>query len=176
MRKFFLFIILLACAIIQLSFLNPSYMGVNLILAFVIALALTQEISFTLPAVWFAGFIIDLNKTLYFGISSLVFITLVVIITLGHRFFLSSRRIKNIIILGILAVIIERILFLVFVNLAVLLKEGFYESPASFFNTFGFLLELIITPIIILGFFKLLFKDSVQEFKQEWQKNYQIFK
>lgn len=163
MKKIILFIAALACGIVQLSFLNPSYMGVNLILAFVVALALTQEISFALPTVWLAGFIVDLNKTLYFGISSLVFITLVVIITFGHRFFLSRRRVKNVIILGALVVIIERILYLAFADLAVFLKGGSYESPASLFATSGFLLEFIVTPILVLGFFKLLFKVNEQE-------------
>lgn len=164
-KKIILFIAVLAGAVIQLSFLNPSYLGLNLILAFTVALALTREISFVLPVAWLAGFIVDLNKTLYFGISSLVFITLVVIITLGHRFFLSRRRVKNIIILGALAVIIERALYFLFINFAVFLKGGFYESPSSLLATPGFLLELIVTPIAVLGLFKLLFKGFDQEFK-----------
>ena len=165
MKKIIFFIAVLASAVIQISFLNPSYLGLNLILAFMVALALTQEISFVLPAVWLAGFIVDLNKTFYFGISSLVFITLVVIITLGHRFFLSRRRAKNIIILGVLAVITERALYLIFANSAVFLKGGFYESPASLFATFGFLLELIVTPILILGLFKLLYNEQEKTIK-----------
>lgn len=163
MKKIILFTAALACAVIQLSFLNPSYFGLNLILAFAVALTLTQEILLVLPAVWLAGFIVDLNKTFYFGISSLVFITMVVIITLGYRFFLSRRRAKNIIILGVLAVIIERALYLIFVNLAVFLKGGFYETPLGLFATSGFLLELIVTPIVILGLFKLLFANEKEK-------------
>lgn len=158
-------LIILAIVLAQVSFLNPAFFGVNLVLAALVALVLTRDFKISILIAWLAGLFMDVNKITPFGLSALVLISVLFSVTLIRRFFLSLRRLRNIAALGLAAAILARLTTFIFLNLEAYFKNGAYEKIGFYFWNWGFLLELAVFPLMVIILFKLLFNAQTETIK-----------
>lgn len=125
----------------QLSFLNYLNISFDLILIFIIFLAITQSNAETLVCAWLSGVFVGTSYLSGSGMLSLLllFIALFLIMIRKTAFF--TLKIENIILLSIIAVFLQRFLIWAF----------FGVSPIT--NWVGFITELTITPLILVLIF-----------------------
>jgi len=142
-KKFFsvlgtiIFLILLAG--IQISFINPSFIKLNLFLVLILYLVLIKDNMRAIIFAWFGGILTGVNSFSTFGINSLIFLIITaVFIILGKTVFL-NLTFKSIILVGVIGVLLYHLLIWA-------LTGG--GSLSYFFNS-DILTELILTAITL---------------------------
>lgn len=138
-------IFLIILAGIQISFINPSFIKINLFLVLVLYLILIKYNKLAIIFAWSGGILIGTNSFSNFGINSLILlIVAAVFIILSKTTFLNLTT-KSIILVGISATLLYHLLTWA-------LTGG--GNFSYFFNN-GILMELILTPIALKIFLEL---------------------
>ena len=136
---------LIILAGIQISFINPSFIKINLFLILVLYLILIKYNKLAIIFAWSGGILIGTNSFSNFGINSLILlIVAAVFIILSKTTFLNLTT-KSTILVGISATLLYHLLTWA-------LTGG--GNFSYFFNN-GILMELILTPIALKIFLKL---------------------
>lgn len=136
---------LIILAGIQISFINPSFIKINLFLILVLYLILIKYNKLAIIFAWSGGILIGTNSFSNFGINSLILlIVAAVFIILSKTTFLNLTT-KSIILVGISATLLYHLLTWA-------LTGG--GNFSYFFNN-GILMELILTPIALKIFLEL---------------------
>ncbi len=148
-KKFFsiigaiIFLIILAG--IQISFINPSFIRINLFLTLVLYLVLIKYNKLAIIFAWFGGILTGVNSFSNFGVNSLILLVVAaVFIILSKTTFLNLTT-KSIILVGISGTLLYHLLTWA-------LTGG--GNLSYFFNN-GILMELILTPIALKIFLRL---------------------
>ena len=132
-------IFLIILAGIQISFINSSFIKINLFLILVLYLILIKHNTSAIIFAWSGGILININSFSNFGINSLVLlIVTAVFIILSKTTFLNLTT-KRIVLVGISGVLLYHLLTWALVG----------GGDLSYFFNNGILTELILTPIIL---------------------------
>lgn len=127
----------------QQSFLNPSYIGFNLILILIIFLVIMRASSEAMIFGWLCGIFAGISHFSGPGMFSLILLITTVFLIMIRKTAFFTLKIENIILLSVIAVFLQR--FLTWIILG--------ASPAL--NWIGFAAELIITPLILVLIFNI---------------------
>ncbi len=151
--KFFLkyagfILILLILAGLQIAFFNP-FLSVNFVLLLVLFLIIKKFNYLALLAAWMGGLLIDTAHFPVFGATSLVLVILVIVLISIHKTIFFTRKTEAVILIGISAVVLFRLLEFIVNNGLVFLKGGNFENLGFFFLNYGFFLELALTAAVL---------------------------
>ena len=138
-----LFLIFLAS--FQVSFINSSFLNLNLFLILILYLALTKNNSKALIFAWLGGILTGLNYFSNFGINSLVLLTLAAILIILYKTVFLTLKTESMLLISIIGVALYHFLNWLLTNG----EFGFY-----FFN-YKILTELILTSLLMLIIFKI---------------------
>lgn len=132
-------IFLIVLAGIQISFINPSFIKLNLFLVLVLYLALIKDNLRAIIFAWFGGILTGVNSFSDFGINSLILLIIAAIfIVLGKTTFLNLTT-KSVLLVGIIGASLYHLL-----NWALAGAGNLFY----FFNI-GILTELVLTAITL---------------------------
>lgn len=140
---------------IQVSFINFFSIDINLFLVLILYLIITKNNYQAIIFSWLGGILIDSGSFSILGINSLSFLFLTVFfISLHNSAFLTSK-IESVLFTGIAGVGFFHFLNWLITNALALLKIGAFEKFGFQFFNFGFLMELIMAPILLLIIFRI---------------------
>ena len=128
----------------QVSFLNSSFLELNLFLILVLYFVLIRDNSKALILAWLGGVLISPSHFSDFGITSLIFLVLAAILIIIYKILFLTLKTESILLMG--AVSIALYYFLTW-----LITRG--ESAFDFLNS-KILVELILTTLLLLIIFK----------------------
>ncbi|MDP3004500.1 MAG: hypothetical protein Q8N43_03315 [Candidatus Azambacteria bacterium] len=138
-----LFLIFLAS--FQVSFINSSFLNLNLFLILILYLVLTRNDSKALIFSWLGGILTGLSYFSNFGINSLVLLILTAILIILYKTAFLTLKTESILFVSIVGVALHHFLNWLLTNG----EFGFY-----FFN-YEILTELILTALLMLIIFKI---------------------
>jgi len=145
-----LFLIFLAS--FQVSFINSSFLGLNLFLILILYLVLTRNDSKALIFAWLGGILLSLNYFSNFGISSLVLLILTAILIVLYKTVFLTLKTESILLASIIGVALYH-----FLNW--LLTSGEFRF---YFVGREILTELILTTLILLIILKIKTPQAVR--------------
>lgn len=128
---------------VQQSFLNPSYIGFNLILILTIILAVMRSSNEALVFAWLCGIFAGISHFSGPGMSSLILLIITAFLIMLRKTAFFTLKTESIILLGVIAVFLQRLLIWIVLG----------TSPTL--NWTGFIVELIITPLILVLLFNI---------------------
>ena len=132
-------IFLVILAGIQISFINPSFIKINLFLILVLYLVLIKNSALAITFAWVGGILTGANSFSNFGTNSLILLIIAaVFIILGKTTFLNLTT-KSIILVGISGALFYHLLLWA-------LPGG---GNLSYFFNRGILTELVLTPAVL---------------------------
>jgi cell shape-determining protein MreD len=132
-------IFLIVLAGIQISFINPFFIRLNLFLILVLYLALVKDNIRAIVFAWSGGILTGINSFSIFGINSLILLIIAaVFIILGKTMFINLTT-KSVLLVGVIGVLLYHSL-----NWA--LTGG---GSLSYFFNIGILTELILTAVVL---------------------------
>lgn len=138
-----LFLIFLAS--FQVSFINSSFLNLNLFLILILYLVLTRNNSKALIFAWLGGTLTGLNYFSNFGINSLVLLILTAILIILYKTVFLTLKTESILLISLIGVALYH-----FLNWLLTNREfGFYFAGREI------LTELILTTLILLIIFKI---------------------
>lgn len=138
-----LFLIFLAT--LQVSFINSSFLNLNLFLILILYLVLTRNDSKALIFAWLGGILTGLSHFSNFGINSLVLLILTAILIILYKAVFLTLKTESILLISMIGVALYH-----FLNwLTTDRNFGFY------FFDYKILVELILTALILLIIFKI---------------------
>ena len=143
-------VFLIILAGIQISFINPSFIKINLFLILVLYLVLIKQNKPAIILAWFGGILIGINSFSNFGVNSLVLLIIAAIFIVLSKTTFLNLTIKSIVLVGISGVLFYHLLTWALTGGGNL----FY-----FFNN-GILVELILTPIALKFFLSFKIRNS----------------
>jgi len=138
-----LFLIFLAS--FQVSFINSSFLNLNLFLTLILYLVLTRNDSKALIFAWLGGILLSLSYFPNFGINSLVLLILTAILIILYKTVFLTLKTESILLISIIGVALYHFLNWLLTNG----KFGFYFASREI------LTELILTALILLIIFKI---------------------
>ncbi len=138
-----LFLIFLAS--FQVSFINSSFLNLNLFLILILYLVLTRNDSKALIFAWLGGILTGLSYFSNFGINSLVLLILTAILIILYKTAFLTLKTESILFVSLVGVALYHFLNWLLTNG----EFGFY-----FFN-YEILTELILTALLMLIIFKI---------------------
>ncbi len=138
-----LFLIFLAS--FQVSFINSSFLNINLFLILVLYLVLTKNNSQALIFAWLGGILTGFSYFSNFGINSLIFLILTAILIILYKTVFLTLKTESILLISVTGVALYH-----FLNW--LLTNGEFEF---YFASREILTELILTALILLIIFKI---------------------
>jgi len=138
-----LFLIFLAS--FQISFINSSFLNINLFLILILYLVLTRNNSKALIFAWLGGILTSLSYFSNFGTSSLVLLILTAILIILYKTVFLTLKTEGILFISIIGVTLYH-----FLNW--LLTNGEF---GLYFAGREILTELILTALILLIIFKI---------------------
>jgi len=138
-----LFLIFLAS--FQVSFINSSFLNLNLFLILILYLVLTRNDSKALIFAWLGGILTGLNYFSSFGTNSLVLLILTAILIILYKIVFLTLKTESILLISTIGVMLYR-----FLNW--LLTNGEF---GLYFSGREILTELISTVLILLIIFKI---------------------
>jgi len=138
-----LFLIFLAS--FQISFINSSFLNINLFLILILYLVLTRNNSKALIFAWLGGILTSLSYFSNFGTSSLVLLILTAILIILYKTVFLTLKTEGILFISIIGVMLYH-----FLNW--LLTNGEF---GLYFAGREILTELILTALILLIIFKI---------------------
>lgn len=128
----------------QVSFINSSFLNLNLFLILVLFLVLTKNNSKALIFAWLGGILTGPGSFSNFGINSLILLVLTAILIILYKILFLTLKTESILFIGIIGVMLYHFLSWLIINGGF----GFY-----FFNL-NILTELILTTLLLLIIFK----------------------
>lgn len=132
-------IFLIILAGIQISFINPSFLKLNLFLILVLYLVLVKDNIRAIVFAWSGGILTGINSSSNFGINSLILLIIAaVFIILGKTTFLNLTT-KSILLVGIIGALLYHLLTWALTG----------NGNLSYFFNSGILTELILTTITL---------------------------
>jgi|SRR3989344_3181887 len=143
-----LFLIFLAS--FQVSFINSSFLNLNLFLILILYLVLAKNDSKALIFAWLGGILTGLNYFSNFGANSLVLLILAAILIILYKTVFLTLKTENILFMSVIGVALYH-----FLNW--LLTEG--EFGFYFFNS-EILMELIFTALLLSIVFKMKIQNA----------------
>jgi len=138
-----LFLIFLAS--FQISFINSSFLNINLFLILILYLVLTRNNSKALIFAWLGGILTSLSYFSNFGTSSLVLLILTAILIILYKTVFLTLKTESILLISMIGVTLYH-----FLNW--LLTNGEF---GLYFASREILTELILTALILLIIFKI---------------------
>ena len=138
-----LFLIFLAS--FQISFINSSFLNINLFLILILYLVLTRNNSKALIFAWLGGILTSLSYFSNFGINSLVSLILTAILIILYKTVFLTLKTEGILFISIIGVMLYH-----FLNW--LLTNGEF---GLYFAGREILTELILTALVLLIIFKI---------------------
>jgi len=136
---------LIFLASFQVSFINSSFLNINLFLILILYLVLTRNDSKALIFAWLGGILTGLSYFSNFGINSLVLLILTAILIILYKTVFLTLRTESILLISVIGVILYH-----FLNW--LLTNGEF---GLYFAGREILTELILTTLILLIIFKI---------------------
>ncbi len=136
-----LFLIFLAS--FQVSFINSSFLNLNLFLILILYLVLTGNNSKALIFAWLGGILTGFSYFSNFGINSLILLILTAILIILYKKFLTLKT-EGIVLISVVGVTLYH-----FLNWLIANREGFYFSGREI------LTELILTTSALFIIFKI---------------------
>ena len=143
-----LFLIFLAS--FQVSFINSSFLNLNLFLILVLYLVLTKNNSKALFFAWIGGISTGFGYFSNFGINSLILLILTAILIILYKTIFLTLKTESILLISMTGVVLYH-----FFNW--LLTNG--EFGLYFFN-YKILVELLLTALILLAIFKIKIQNA----------------
>ena len=138
-----LFLIFLAS--FQVSFINSSFLNLNLFLILVLYLVLTKNDSKALIFAWLGGILTSFSYFSNFGINSLIFLILTAILIILYKTIFLTLKTESILLISVIGVTLYH-----FLNWLLTDRElGFYFAGREI------LTELILTALILLTILKI---------------------
>lgn len=153
-----LFLIFLA--VFQISFINPSFLSLNLFLILAIYEILIKNNSRALVFAWLGGLLISSSSFSNFGINSLVLLIVTAILIIIYRTVFLTLKTESVLFVSIIGVTLCHFLNWLIINVLALFKVSVFESFGFYFANRGILIELIITTLLLLIVFQ--FKTKIQ--------------
>lgn len=132
-------IFLIILAGIQVSFINPSFIKINLFLALVLYLTLIKDNARAIVFAWLGGTLIGVNSFANFGIISLILLIIAAFfIILGKTTFLDLTN-KSVLLVSAIGVFLYHLLVWILTG----------NGNLSYIFNSGVLMELILTAIML---------------------------
>jgi len=151
--------LLIALAGFQISFVNLSFLNLNLFLILVLYLVLVKNNSKALIFAWLGGFLTGQSSFSNSGINSLVLLILAAVLIIFYKTALLIPKTGNIFFISIAGVALYHFLNWLFVGFWTLFKTGAFENLGSYFLNSGILIELASTILLLSIIFK--FKTNI---------------
>lgn len=148
-----LFLIFLAS--FQVSVINSSFLNLNLFLILILYLVLTKNDSKALIFAWLGGILTGLSHFSNFGINSLVLLILAAILIILYKTVFLTLKTESILLMSATGVALYHFLNWLIINVLALFKLGSLEKFEFYFFNYAFLIELILTALILLIIFKI---------------------
>lgn len=146
-----LFLIFLAS--FQVSFINLSFLNLNLFLILVLYLVLTKNNSQALIFAWLSGILTGFSYFSNFGINSLIFLILTAILIILYKTVFLTLKMESILLISVIGVALYHFLNWLLTNG----EFGFYFASREI------LTELILTALILLIIFKIKAPQAVRQ-------------
>jgi len=137
-------LILIFMASFQVSFINSSFLELNLFLILVLYLVLIKDNSKALIFAWLGGILTSPSHFSNFGINSLILLILAAILIVIYKILFLTLKTESVLFMGVIGVILYHLLSWLITKGGL----GFY-----FFNP-KILIELILTTSLLLIIFK----------------------
>ncbi len=144
---------LIFLASFQISFINSSFLNLNLFLILILYLVLTRNDSEALIFAWLGGILTSLSYFSNFGINSLVLLILTTILIILYKTVFLTLKTESILLVSIIGVTLYHFLNWLLTNG----EFGFYFAGREI------LTELILTALLMLIIFKIKTQNA-QEF------------
>ena len=158
-----IFLSLIFLAALQISFFNPSFFGLNILLILLLILVIAKYDKSAIFFGWISGLLIDTVHFSNFGVSSLAFLLTAFILIIIYKTAFFSLKMENIIFMAFLSVFLYRFTYWIVSNSIALLNLGNFENFGFYFINLNFPIELITTTIltiIILKSFRTFFNNE----------------
>lgn len=156
-----LFLIFLAS--LQVSFINSSFLNLNLFLILIFYLVLTRNDSKALIFAWLGGILTGLSHFSNFGINSLVLLILAAILIILYKTVFLTLKTESILFISMLGVALYHFLNWLIINTLALFKIGHFEEFGFYFFDYKILVELILTALLLLIIFKIKAPQAVRQ-------------
>ena len=144
----------------QISFINPSFLSLNLFLILTIYEILVKNNSRALVFAWLGGLLTSPSSFSNFGINCLVLLLLTAILIVIYKTVFLTLKTESILFISIIGVTLNHFLSWLTINILALFKVNVFESFGFYFANRGILMELIITTLLLLLIFQ--FKTKIQ--------------
>ena len=148
------FLALIFLAALQVAFLNASFLILNIFLILVLILILAKYHKSALFFGWISGLLTDTVHFSNFGVSSLVFLIIILTLIIIHKTMFFALKAENIIFMAIISVFLYHLTTWVALNSLALLNQGGFESFGFHFINWSFPVEIITTVVLTLIIFK----------------------
>ncbi len=162
-KKFLLIIgvafLLIALVGLQISFVNLSFLNLNLFLILVLYLVLVKNNSKALIFAWLGGFLTGQSSFSNFGINSLILLILAAVLIIFYKTALLIPKTGNIFVISIAGIAFYHFLNWLLTGFWTLFKTGVFENLGGYFLNSGILIELVSTILLLLIIFK--FKTNI---------------
>lgn len=144
---------------LQISFINWSFLNLNLFFILVLYFVLTKNNSKALIFAWLGGILTGLNYFSIFGVSCLVFLISAVILIILYRIIFLTLKLESVFFMSVTGILLYHFLDWLVINTLALIKIGFFEGLGFYLFNYGIITELIITTLILLIIFKFKIKN-----------------
>lgn len=148
-------VFLIFLAAFQISFINPTFLNLNLFLILILYLVLTKNDSKAIIFSWIGGVLTGLIYFSNFGVHSLVLLILAALLIVIRQAVFLNLKTESIAVISVIGVALYHFLNWVLINLFALLKIGAFENLGAHFAGWAVLTELILTALILLLIFKI---------------------
>lgn len=156
-----LFLIFLAS--FQVSFINSSFLNLNLFLILILYLVLTGNDSKVTIFAWVGGILTGLSYFSNFGINSLVLLILAVILIILYKTVFLTLKTESILLISMIGVALYHFLNWLIINALALFKISYFEEFGFYFFNYKILTELILTALTLLIIFKIKTPQAVRQ-------------
>ncbi len=144
---------------LQISFINWSFLNLNLFFILVLYFVLTKNNSKALIFAWLGGILTGLNHFSIFGVSCLIFLISAVILIILYRIVFLTLKLESVFFMSITGIVLYHFLNWLIINTLALIKIGSFEGLGFHLFNYGILIELILTTLILLIIFKFKIKN-----------------
>jgi len=153
-------VFLIFLAGLQISFINPSSINLNLFLILAVSLVLLKKNSQALIFAWLGGLLTGPASFSNFGINSLSLLILAaVLIILCETVFLTLKT-ESVLFISVISVTLYHFFNWLIANILALFKAGAFENFGSYFSGRAILTELILTALFLLIIFRFKIKSQ----------------
>ncbi|MCX6813770.1 MAG: rod shape-determining protein MreD [Candidatus Azambacteria bacterium] len=138
----------------QISFINSSFLNLNLFLILVLYLVLTKNNSKALIFAWLGGILASPSYFSNLGINSLVLLVSAAVLIILYKILFLTLKTEGILFMSFIGVVLYHFLNWLIINTLALFKIGSFEEFGFYFFNYEILIELILTTLLLLIIFK----------------------